>query len=235
MRIRLRSSLNSQATRRLPSQSRCFVAETSRRCSPRRTLRRLQLAESLADSVAKYIGIDVLPAVITANRRRWSSRSRRFLCRDLVRQRLPSADVVLCRDALVHLSHADALAALANLRRTHRRPTSDPHDLHRRTAQSRHRKRGVTSTQHGATPVLVTAPSGARRRALSPLRWCLRRQDHEAGTVIKARVVSRKIRALTRSTLTVRVRDARTPIRIARADQFDHPCSTFETDAARSS
>jgi Methyltransferase domain len=75
-------------------------------------------AESLADSVAKYIGIDVVPAVITANRNRWSSPSRRFLCRDLVRQRLPSADLVLCRDALVHLSHADALAALANLRRT---------------------------------------------------------------------------------------------------------------------
>jgi hypothetical protein len=74
--------------------------------------------EPLADSVIHYIGIDVVPAVITANRQRWSSPTRRFLCRDLVRQRLPSADLVLCRDGLVHLSHGDALAALANLRRT---------------------------------------------------------------------------------------------------------------------
>lgn len=75
-------------------------------------------AEPLADSVAHYIGIDIVPDVISENRSRWSSPSRRFLCRDLVRQRLPSADLVLCRDGLVHLSHADALAALANLRRT---------------------------------------------------------------------------------------------------------------------
>lgn len=75
-------------------------------------------AEPLADSVARYIGIDVVPTLITLNRQRWSSPSRRFLCRDLVRQRLPSADLVFSRDGLVHLSNADALAALTNFRRT---------------------------------------------------------------------------------------------------------------------
>lgn len=74
-------------------------------------------AEPLADSVERYIGVDVVPALIEANRRRSSSR-RRFLCRDLVRQRLPAADLILSRDALVHLSQADVLDALANLRRT---------------------------------------------------------------------------------------------------------------------
>jgi len=72
----------------------------------------------LADSVSDYIGIDVVPALITANQRLWSSPSRRFLCRDMVRQRLPAADLVLSRDGLVHLGNADALAALANFRRT---------------------------------------------------------------------------------------------------------------------
>ena len=74
--------------------------------------------QPLADSVDRYIGIDVVPALIKANRQRWSSPRRQFLCRDMVRQRLPSADLVLCRDALVHLSEADIFVALANLRRT---------------------------------------------------------------------------------------------------------------------
>ena len=74
-------------------------------------------AEPLADAVGLYVGVDVVPAVVDAARRRASPR-RRFLCRDMVRQRLPRADLVLCRDALVHLSEADVFAALANFRRT---------------------------------------------------------------------------------------------------------------------
>ena len=75
-------------------------------------------AEPLADAVRQYVGVDVVPDLVAANRSRWSSPNRSFLCRDLVRQRLPSADLVLCRDALVHLGNDDALAALANMRRT---------------------------------------------------------------------------------------------------------------------
>jgi hypothetical protein len=75
-------------------------------------------AAPLADSVDRYIGIDVVPGIIRSNRQRWSSPRRRFLCRDMVRQRLPAADLILCRDALVHLARADVFQALANLRRT---------------------------------------------------------------------------------------------------------------------
>jgi hypothetical protein len=74
-------------------------------------------AAPLADSVDSYIGVDVVPALVTANRQRSSSPRRRFLCRDMCRQRLPAADLVLCRDALVHLSERDIFAALNNLRR----------------------------------------------------------------------------------------------------------------------
>lgn len=75
-------------------------------------------AQPLADSVERYLGVDVVPALISENRRRWSSSNRQFLCLDLVSQRLPAADLVLCRDALVHLCHKDILLALTNLRRT---------------------------------------------------------------------------------------------------------------------
>lgn len=74
--------------------------------------------QPLADSVGRYIGVDVVPALIQENRRRWPSPNRRFLCRDMVAQRLPAADLVLCRDALVHLCHKDIHAAVANFRRT---------------------------------------------------------------------------------------------------------------------
>ena len=75
-------------------------------------------AQALADSVDRYIGVDVVPALIKANRRQSSSSRRQFVCRDMVRQRLPAAELVLCRDALVHLRHTDVFAALGNLRRT---------------------------------------------------------------------------------------------------------------------
>ena len=74
--------------------------------------------QPLADAVGYYIGVDVVPEIIRANRRRWSSVHRRFLCRDMVCQRLPSAHLVLCRDGLVHLSTADIWLALHNFRRT---------------------------------------------------------------------------------------------------------------------
>jgi SAM-dependent methyltransferase len=72
----------------------------------------------LADAVDRYIGIDVVPALIRSNRQRWSAPRRQFLCRDMVGQHLPTADLVLSRDGLVHLSQADVFRALANLRRT---------------------------------------------------------------------------------------------------------------------
>lgn len=75
-------------------------------------------AEPLADSVPDYVGIDVVPQLVRRNRRQFGSPRRRFLCRDLVRDRLPATDLVLCRDALVHFSFDDARRALANLRAT---------------------------------------------------------------------------------------------------------------------
>jgi hypothetical protein len=72
----------------------------------------------VADRVAEYIGVDVVPALIAANQARHATRGRSFLQADLTRDPLPRADVVLCRDCLVHFSTRDVRAALANLRRS---------------------------------------------------------------------------------------------------------------------
>jgi hypothetical protein len=64
----------------------------------------------------RYIGADLLPEVIARAAARRPDRE--FLERDLTTDALPAADLLLCRDCLVHLAFADIARALANLRRS---------------------------------------------------------------------------------------------------------------------
>lgn len=66
----------------------------------------------------EYIGADVVPDLITRNRRLYGRAGRRFVVRDIVKSRLPRADAVLCRDCLIHLSYASIHAAIANFKRS---------------------------------------------------------------------------------------------------------------------
>jgi hypothetical protein len=66
----------------------------------------------------RYIGVDILPALISHNRSKFGSRRRRFLVRDMVRDRLPRADLIFCRDGLVHFSNAEIFATLRNFKRS---------------------------------------------------------------------------------------------------------------------
>lgn len=67
--------------------------------------------------VDRYIGGDIVHALIERLRRECAAPNRDFQFIDLIADRLPAADALLCRDCLVHLSNRDALAALANIRR----------------------------------------------------------------------------------------------------------------------
>lgn len=75
-------------------------------------------ASALAEDLESYIGVDVVADLIQKNRERLSSPRTRFLHKDIIRDRLPSCDTILCRDALVHFSHSEIFATLANFRRT---------------------------------------------------------------------------------------------------------------------
>jgi hypothetical protein len=72
----------------------------------------------LADRDLHYTGIDIVEELITRNVRLHSGAQLRFVCADMTRVDLPKADLVLCRDGLVHLSFADAKAAIRNFRRS---------------------------------------------------------------------------------------------------------------------
>lgn len=62
-----------------------------------------------------YVGGDLLPELIAANSRRYAGPARQFRVLDLLESSLPRADLVLCRDCLVHLSFADIARAIGNL------------------------------------------------------------------------------------------------------------------------
>jgi len=66
----------------------------------------------------EYIGGDIVPSIVEQNNRLHGTDTRRFVNLDLTRDRLPDADVLLCRDCLVHLSYANIRAVLANLARS---------------------------------------------------------------------------------------------------------------------
>jgi len=68
--------------------------------------------------IERYVGVDIVPALIARNRARFGSRRHRFLLRDMVRDRLPRADLIFCRDGLVHFTHAEIFATLRNFRRS---------------------------------------------------------------------------------------------------------------------
>jgi hypothetical protein len=62
------------------------------------------------------VAIDIVPELIAANRKRHPGIN--FLAADIVSDPLPKSDLILCRDALVHLPNADVMRALANFRRS---------------------------------------------------------------------------------------------------------------------
>src|SRR5580765_1551966 len=68
--------------------------------------------------ISKYLGVDVVPKIIERNRQAFGNDQRKFHCLDITNEELPKADLILCRDCLVHLSFKDALSALDNFRRS---------------------------------------------------------------------------------------------------------------------
>ena len=65
--------------------------------------------------VGQYIGADIVLPLIQKNQKVFGERGK-FLHLDLLRGRLPSADVIFCRDCLVHLSFREIQLALQNIK-----------------------------------------------------------------------------------------------------------------------
>ena len=66
----------------------------------------------------EYIGGDIVRSIIESNQREKAAEGRTFVELDLTRDTLPVADVLLCRDCLVHLSYANISRVFENVRRS---------------------------------------------------------------------------------------------------------------------
>ena len=62
----------------------------------------------------KYVGVDLVESVIEENRKRYPEHT--FVCADITSDPLPTADVILCREVLFHLSFADISRFVQNVR-----------------------------------------------------------------------------------------------------------------------
>jgi hypothetical protein len=65
-----------------------------------------------------YTGADIVGELVARNRALYSGATRRFAHLDLTCDALPTADLLLCRDCLVHLSFENIQRALDNIRRS---------------------------------------------------------------------------------------------------------------------
>ena len=64
-----------------------------------------------------YLGVDIVPAIIEANQRRYGAPRVHFARADIVQDELPPADLLIVKDVLQHLSNADIKRFLPRLRR----------------------------------------------------------------------------------------------------------------------
>jgi hypothetical protein len=65
-----------------------------------------------------YIGVDIVPEMISLNQLKYGKDNRSFVKSDITVEPLPKGDMVFCRDCLLHLSFADIFNFLNNFVRS---------------------------------------------------------------------------------------------------------------------
>lgn len=66
----------------------------------------------------RYIGCDIVSSLIAQNVERYGSEDRSFQQLDIVNEVPPKADLVLCKDILLHLTNAEITDMLRNIRKS---------------------------------------------------------------------------------------------------------------------
>lgn len=66
--------------------------------------------------VKKYIGVDIVKEIVEINKTKFADQQRTFSELNISRDILPTADMILCRDCLVHLSFKQAIQIINNFK-----------------------------------------------------------------------------------------------------------------------
>jgi hypothetical protein len=66
----------------------------------------------------RYIGIDIVPDLIARNQQRYADDFREFRAQNITYEQIPNADVIFCRDCLVHLSYSDIAEVIKNFKKS---------------------------------------------------------------------------------------------------------------------
>ncbi len=67
-------------------------------------------------NLEQYIGGDIVKEIIDSNNNLYGNDKRQFKELDIITDILPEADLLFCRDCLVHLSNEDIITALTNIK-----------------------------------------------------------------------------------------------------------------------
>jgi len=65
-----------------------------------------------------YVGADIVPQLIQRNSTMYQNKRTRFVVANVITDRLPQADLWICRDCLIHFSFSDILATFENFARS---------------------------------------------------------------------------------------------------------------------
>jgi SAM-dependent methyltransferase len=74
-----------------------------------------QFSRSIDWKGIDYLGVDIVPALIEGNRRSYGALNVRFAVADIVRDKLPPADLLIVKDVLQHLPDHDVARFLTQL------------------------------------------------------------------------------------------------------------------------
>lgn len=72
--------------------------------------------KTIAINDIKYIGVDIVGDLITANKKKYEGGNISFVELDIIRHEPPTVDLILCREVLFHLSFQDVCGAIVNFK-----------------------------------------------------------------------------------------------------------------------
>lgn len=76
-----------------------------------------RVGSNFIDYCSEYIGVDIVPELIDELKSCYQKDNVRFLCLDIIEDRLPGGDICLVRQVLQHLSNAEIIKILPKLQK----------------------------------------------------------------------------------------------------------------------